>query len=60
MPVATNPSFDSSNLALTKRPLYLLIIEGIPEPLTTFRLEQAQVTLGGYGMNGYGTTGYGR
>jgi hypothetical protein len=60
MPIATNPSFDSKNQQLVKRPLYMLVIEGISEPLTTFRLDDVQVTWGGYGIGGYGTTGYGR
>jgi hypothetical protein len=60
MPTATNPNFDSLNEKLIKRPLYMLIIEGIAEPLTTFRLNDVQVTWGGYGIGGYGTTGYGQ
>ena len=60
MPIATNPSFDAMNCQMVKRPLYMLILEGISEPLTTFRLDDAQVTWGGYGIGGYGTTGYGR
>lgn len=59
MPIATNPSFDTSNQQLVKRPLYIVSIEGLPEPLTTFRLDDQQVTWGGYGVAGYGTTGYG-
>jgi len=59
MPVPTTPSFDLKNLELVKRPLYVVAIEGLPEPLTTFRLEDVQVVRGGYGMSGYGTTGYG-
>ncbi|MCJ7504519.1 MAG: hypothetical protein MUP80_15880 [Acidobacteriia bacterium] len=59
MPVATNPSFDRKNIELQKRPLYVVTIEGVLEPLTTFRPEEAQVTWGGYGIGGYGTTGYG-
>jgi hypothetical protein len=57
--LTTNPNFDTANLNLQKRPLYLVIIDGVLEPLTTFRAEEAQVTWGGYGMSGYGTTGYG-
>jgi hypothetical protein len=60
MPIATTPSFDSENQQLVKRPLYMLFVEGISEPLTTFRLDDVQVTWGGYGIGGYGTTGYGR
>lgn len=59
MPITTNPSFDSGNQQHAKRPLYMLSIEGIAEPLTTFRLDDAEVTWGGYGVGGYGTTGYG-
>src|SRR5271157_498893 len=57
--IATNPSFDTLNQELVKRPLYIVSIEGLPEPLTTFRLDDQQVTWGGYGVAGYGTTGYG-
>ena len=60
MPIPTNPSFDSMNEQLAKRPLYMLWIEGIAEPLTTFRLDDAQITRGGYGIGGYGTMGYGQ
>jgi hypothetical protein len=60
MPIITNPSFDQQNQQLAKRPLYMLWIEGLPDPLTTFLTEVAQVTLSGYGVGGYGTTGYGR
>ena len=59
MPIPTNTSFDARNQELSKRPLYLVFIEGVLEPLTTFRLEDTQVTWGGYGVGGYGTTGYG-
>ena len=59
MALETNPSFDTNNQELVKQPLYLLTIEGIAEPLTTFRLDAVQVTWGGYGIGGYGTTGYG-
>jgi hypothetical protein len=59
MPIITNPSFNAQNQQPTKRPLYMVIIEGLPEPLTTFRLDDVQVTWGGYGMSGYGITGYG-
>ena len=45
--------------ALVKRPLYILIIDGVFEPFTTFRAEDAQIVWGGYGIGGYGTTGYG-
>lgn len=57
--IVTNPNFDSANLDLQKRPLYLLIIDGVFEPLTTFRADDAQVIWGGYGIGGYGKTGYG-
>lgn len=59
MPVATNPSFNLNNAALVKRPLYVVQIEGVIDPLTTFRPEDMNVTHTGYGVNGYGTTGYG-
>ena len=59
MPITTNSNFDEANLKGTKRPLYLLIIDGVFEPLTTFRADDAQVIWGGYGIGGYGTTGYG-
>jgi hypothetical protein len=59
MAVVTNPSFDSNNQQLAKRPLYTLAIEGIVEPLTTFLPESAQISWGGYGVAGYGTVGYG-
>ena len=59
MPIPTNSIFDASNREPVKRPLYILWIEGVAEPLTTFRLEDAQVTRGGYGMGGYGIPGYG-
>ena len=59
MAINTNPGFNTQNQALIKRPLYMLFIEGLPEPLTTFRLDSMQVTWSGYGLGGYGTTGYG-
>lgn len=59
MAIQTNSSFDTQNAALQKRPLYVLVIEGMLDPLTTFRPEDMQVNLTGYGMGGYGTTGYG-
>lgn len=59
MPIATNHSFDTSNQKLVKHPLYALTIEGSVEMLTTFRLEDLQVVLTGYGVSGYGMTGYG-
>ena len=59
MPIPTNSNFDAKNLELTKRPLYLLIIEGVLEPFTTFRLEDVQITRHGYGIGGYGVMGYG-
>jgi len=59
MAIQTNSNFDTCNAALIKRPLYVLVIEGISSPLTTFRPQDMQVTVSGYGMSGYGTTGYG-
>lgn len=59
MAIPTNTTFDAENQSLIKRPLYLLIIEGIADPLTTFRPDDMQVTWSGYGLSGYGTTGYG-
>lgn len=59
MPVTTNPSFDLNNAALSKQPLYVVQIEGVMDPLTTFRPEDMNVLHTGYGVNGYGTTGYG-
>jgi hypothetical protein len=59
MPIPTNSNFDAKNLELTKRPLYLLTIEGVLEPLTTFRLEDVQFARYGYGISGYGVMGYG-
>lgn len=59
MPIPTNTSFDAKNQELTKRPLYLVIIEGVSEPLTTFRLDDTAVVWGGYGIGGYGINGYG-
>lgn len=59
MAIQTNPSFDTSNTALVKRPLYVLTIQGVTTPLTTFRPQDMQVVISGYGMSGYGTTGYG-
>ena len=59
MPIPTNSNFDAKNLELTKRPLYLLTIEGVLEPLTTFRLEDIPITRHGYGIGGYGVMGYG-
>lgn len=59
MPIPTNPSFGISNQKLVKQPLYALTIEGSVELLTTFRLQDLNVVLTGYGVAGYGTTGYG-
>ena len=59
MPLITNPSFDMNNAALAKQPLYVVQIENITDPLTTFRPEDLNVLHTGYGVNGYGTTGYG-
>ena len=60
MPIITNPSFDQQNQQLAKRPLYMVWIEGLSDPLTTFLMDVAQVTWGGYGVGGYGTSGYGK
>ena len=57
--LSTNPNFEKANLQLVKRPLYLVIIDGVFDPLATFRADDAQITWGGYGIGGYGTTGYG-
>ena len=59
MPVTTNPSFDLNNAAPAKQPLYVVQVDGVIDPLTTFRPEDMNVTHTGYGVNGYGTTGYG-
>jgi hypothetical protein len=59
MPLITNPAFDSSNAQLLKRPLYMLFIDGIAEPLTSFRYCDVNVTPSGYGLDGYGFSGYG-
>lgn len=59
MAVSSNPKFDSKNSALNKRPLYLVIIEGIPDTLTTFVVEDEGVSPTGYGMTGYGIAPYG-
>lgn len=59
MAIDTNPNFDAQNAALEKRPLYVVEIEGVLDPLTTFRPQDWEVALTGYGMSGYGTTGYG-
>ena len=59
MPLATNPPWNIENAKLEKRPLYVLVIENLLEPLTSFRPEEARITWGGYGIGGYGTTGYG-
>lgn len=59
MAVQTNPNFDTNNTALEKRPLYALVIEGVFDALTTFRPQDMEITVGGYGLNGYGLTGYG-
>lgn len=59
MPLTTNPNFDAKNLEAVKLPLYMLLIDGVPEALTTFRADIAQVGLAGYGIGGYGVLGYG-
>jgi len=59
MPIPTNSNFDAKHLELTKRPLYLLTIEGVLEPLSTFRPEDVQIIRYGYGIGGYGVMGYG-
>jgi hypothetical protein len=57
--IPTNPNFGAKNEDLVKRPLYIVTIDGIFEPLTTFRIEEADIVWSGYGVAGYGTTGYG-
>jgi len=47
------------NAKPAKRPLYVVFIENLPEPLSTFRTEDMQVQVTGYGTSGYGTTNYG-
>ncbi len=59
MPLTTNPNWNVENAKLTKRPLYVVVMETIPEWLSTFRPEDMQVTLTGYGVGGYGLNGYG-
>ena len=59
MPISTNANWEIENAKPAKRPLYVVIIENLPEALTTFRAEDQQVTLTGYGIGGYGTNGYG-
>jgi hypothetical protein len=59
MPIPTNPNFNTANGRLARRPLYVLEIDGVFEPLTTFRYEDYNVSLGGYGVSGYGILGYG-
>jgi hypothetical protein len=59
MPIITNSNWEIENAKLAKRPLYVVIIENLPEALTTFRAEDQDVTLSGYGLGGYGTNGYG-
>ena len=59
MPIPTNSTFDANNQQAVKRPLFVLWIESVAEPLATFRLEDVQVTHGGYGIGGYGILGYG-
>jgi hypothetical protein len=59
MPIPTNTSFDAKNQELTKRPLYIVVIENVVEWLTTFRPEDQAVELTGYGIGGYGINNYG-
>ena len=59
MPITTNPQFALENAKLEKRPLYVVVIENVPEWLSTFRPEDMQVALTGYGLGGYGINGYG-
>ncbi len=59
MPLTTNPQWNIENSKLVKRPLYMVFIDGVLEPLTTFRASDAQVAWSGYGIGGYGLTGYG-
>lgn len=58
MAIPTNVSFEGKNAELFKRPLYVLLIDGMAMSLTTFRPQDMQVAVSGYGMSGYGTTGY--
>jgi hypothetical protein len=59
MPIPTNSPWTIENAKLVKRPLYLVIIEGVSEPLTTFRPDDTEVVWGGYGIGGYGINEYG-
>lgn len=58
MPIVTNPTFDAQNLKLAKRPLYVIEIDGVANPIATFRAQDL-ATAGGYGIGGYGINGYG-
>lgn len=57
--IPTHPNFGAKNQELAKRPLYIVTIDGILEPLTSFRIEDMDIVWGGYGVAGYGTAGYG-
>jgi len=59
MPLITNPAWRIENAKLQKRPLYIVVIERLPDWLTTFRPEDWEVVLTGYGIGGYGINGYG-
>lgn len=59
MPLTTNPPWKIENAKLQKRPLYIVVIENLPEWLTTFQPEDLVVSLTGYGIGGYGMNGYG-
>lgn len=59
MPIPTNPNFDLENAKLRRQPLYIVVIDGVFEPLSTFRYEDYAVSLGGYGVELYGVVGWG-
>lgn len=59
MPLTTKPKWNIENAKLQKRPLYVVVIQDMPEWLTTFRAEDMTITLTGYGIGGYGINGYG-
>lgn len=59
MPILTTPDWDLENAKLIKRPLYLVVIQDLAEALSTFRAEDMEVVVGGYGIGGYGINPYG-
>lgn len=59
MAIVTNPRFDVANQQLAKRPLYMAFIDSTFDALSTFRAEDLNVALTGYGIGGYGINGYG-